>query len=58
MANIPHEIWVSALPRLLLASFAVAMLAALLIRLTWRRGRSHLSYRPNRRPRHARSRLK
>jgi hypothetical protein len=58
MANVPHELWIAALPRLLAVSFAVAMLAALLIRLTWRRRRSHLSWRPNRRPRHARSRLK
>ena len=54
MANIPHELWITALPRLLAVSFGVAMLAALIIRLTFRRRRSVLSYRSDRRPRHSR----
>src|SRR5215475_8429634 len=51
MGSIPHDLWVHALPRLLAVSYGLAMVAALLIRLTWRRKRSHLSFRPSRRPR-------
>jgi hypothetical protein len=58
MGSIPHDLWVSALPRLLAASYGLAMAAALIIRLLWRRRRSPLSYRPGRRARHGRPPLK
>lgn len=58
MATIPDSLWVHALPRLLAVSYGLAMTAALIIRLMWRRRRSYLSYGSARRARHAQSPLK
>jgi len=51
--SVPHDIWVQALPRLLLASYGLAMVVALAIRVLFRPGRSYLSWRLAK-PRHAR----
>lgn len=39
-----HSLYAQSLPRLLAVSFATAAVAAALIRLLFRRGRSHLSH--------------
>lgn len=43
--HIPHDIWVTALPRLLMASYALAIVMSLLIRVAFRPRRSYLSWR-------------
>ena len=51
--HIPHDIWVTALPRLLLASYALAVIMSAAIWVLFRPRRSYLSWRL-RSARHAR----
>lgn len=53
-----HELWTAAMPRLLLASYATAVIATILIRIVFRPRRSHLSYRLPAAARHVLSRRK
>jgi hypothetical protein len=41
-----HEFLIVAIPRLLAASYIMAIVLALIIKLTFRPGRSHLAYKP------------
>lgn len=52
----PHHVWIAAVPRLLAAAFLTALLVAGIIRLTFRPGRSPMSYRSAGQGKHAMSR--
>ena len=52
----PHHVWITAVPRLLAAAFLTALIVAAIIRVSFRPGRSHMSYRSASQARHAMSR--
>jgi hypothetical protein len=52
----PHQVWIAAVPRLLAAAFLSALIVAGIIKLAFRPGRSHMSYRSAVQARHAMSR--